>query len=209
MIKGILFDLDGVLCDLVKAHERAFKQAVFETTSYCFNAYECNHYYNGLPTTVKLRILISRGILEERDEKKVWVKKQELTSNYLSENLFFDKEKVEMLIWLKEQKYKIGCVSNAIYKTIETALFLTGQIGYMDLILGNEEFGKFPKPDPHGYNKAMNILGLRPKQVLIIEDSPKGVLAAKRSMAFVKEVANPFEVTVDNIRKWILDYDKI
>jgi beta-phosphoglucomutase-like phosphatase (HAD superfamily) len=205
MIKCIIFDLDGVLCDLVQVHRKALDLALLSTCGYTIKEDEFWRYYNGIPSNVKLNMLVNRGILDPKDKDRVWNLKQDNTIHAIKECLFEDKQKIELHRFLKSEKYNLICVSNSIRNTIELALKQTGQLEFMDFFLGNEDFGIKPKPDPYCYNYAMNKIKLNKEECLIIEDSEKGITAAIKSGAFVLEVENPSKVTIENIIRKIKD----
>lgn len=202
MIKSIIFDLDGVLCDLVQVHRKALDSALLEVCGYTISEYEFWRYYNGIPSNVKLQMLINRGILKPKDKDKVWQLKQDRTCEMINTVLSLDYQKIDLLKKLKEN-YILSCVSNSIKNTIEIALSVTGQLPYIDLILSNEDFGDKPKPDSFCYSLAMNKLKCCKNECLIIEDSEKGISAARGSGAHVLEVENPSKVTLDNILRKI------
>ncbi len=60
-----------------------------------------------------------------------------------------------------------------------------------DVIVAGDEITK-GKPEPDIYIKAAQKLGFKPEDCLIIEDSPTGILAAKRSGAKVVAVKTPY-----------------
>lgn len=199
MIKAILFDLDGVLCDLVNVHGNAFNAALSKTCNYTINDYEFCKYYNGIPSKTKLSILINRGILNPNEVQHVWELKQGLTVEKIKEQLKPDIEKIELHKKLKSKNLTLACVSNSIRQTIDLALQSTGQLEYMDLILSNENFGNKPKPNSFCYNLAIDFLFLDKNEVLIVEDSEKGIMAARGSGAHVLEVKDSTEVNILNI----------
>jgi beta-phosphoglucomutase len=49
------------------------------------------------------------------------------------------------------------------------------------------------------YWKAISMMSCLPEETLIVEDSPYGLLAASRSKSHILRVANPKEVTYNNI----------
>ena len=53
-----------------------------------------------------------------------------------------------------------------------------------DLILSSADFER-PKPDPQGFQMAMEHFGAMPEQTIIFEDSPAGIAAAKATGAGV------------------------
>ena len=48
-----------------------------------------------------------------------------------------------------------------------------------------------PKPDPALYQAALEVLGVQPQEAIALEDSPNGILAAKRAGLFCVAVPNP------------------
>ena len=48
-----------------------------------------------------------------------------------------------------------------------------------------------PKPDPALYLAALEALGVHPQEAIALEDSPNGILAAKRAGLFCVAVPNP------------------
>ena len=72
----------------------------------------------------------------------------------------------------------------------------------MDLILSNEDV-KNSKPHPEIYWKAISMMECLPEEVLIIEDSPYGLLAASRSKSNIMRVGSPSDVTYSNINKYL------
>jgi beta-phosphoglucomutase-like phosphatase (HAD superfamily) len=73
----------------------------------------------------------------------------------------------------------------------------------MDYVQGNEATN-FPKPSPSPYLKAMAVMGIEPKETLIIEDNERGYTAAVKSGAYVKQLDYP-DVNIENIMKAIGD----
>tara|TARA_R110000824_G_scaffold348025_3_gene534776 strand:- start:1389 stop:1610 length:222 start_codon:yes stop_codon:yes gene_type:complete len=69
---------------------------------------------------------------------------------------------------------------------------------FIDLLVSNED-SLNNKPHPEPYIKAMVLLNCLPENCTIIEDSPKGLEAARLSGANVIEVKNSTEVTTENI----------
>lgn len=201
MIKCIIFDLDGVLCDLVEAHRNAFDDALAMVSDYKIPEKEFWKYYNGLPTNTKLDMLINRGIIKPEDKDVIWSIKQAKTTKRIENDLEIDYKKIQLHKYLKINNYTLACVSNATLATVTRSLAITGQYEYMDLLLGNESFDNKPKPDPYCYDLAMKRLNMEKKKVLIVEDSDKGIRAARYSGAHVWEVENAKEVTKNNITK--------
>lgn len=199
MIKLIVFDLDGVLVDSVHIHRNTLNESIKEIAGpqYIPTDEEEELHYNGLKTHDKLHLLIKDKGLPSEYYTEIWNKKQSLTLSELSKieknvihsNMFED---------LKKLNYKIACCSNSIKQSVLITLSNLGLLQYFDLILSNEDV-KNSKPHPEIYWSAMSFFGVLPEETLIVEDSPKGILSAQRSGAFVIKVELPNEITFNKI----------
>lgn len=207
MIKAIFFDADGVLISMVEGHYLSLNKALKEVCGYEINSYEQEKYYNGISTNKKLSILINRGIVNPTQYETIWNKKQEYTFEMIDQ-LTEDKQKISMMEKLKADGFILACISNSIIKSTYKMLKQIDVLPFLDFYLGNEDFGEKIKPDPYPYllgiervNEIIHSFGvsITPKECLIIEDSPKGIMSAERSGCYVLEVANPSQVTYENI----------
>ena len=73
-------------------------------------------------------------------------------------------------------------------------------------MLSNQDVSK-GKPDPEMYISAINRLGLKPEECLIVEDNPNGVKAALGSGAHLLKVSSPQDVLYRNIYKRIKEIE--
>ena len=199
MIKLIIFDLDGVLVDAKNIHYKTLNEAL--GSKYEISWEEHLNKYDGLKTNEKLKLLtISKGLpLSLYDE--IWLKKQQLTIEELKKikpNSVL-KNTIKELV---KENYKLAVCSNSIRKTILTVLSKLDIIEYFDYIVSNEDVNN-SKPHPEMYWKTISYFGFLPKETLIVEDSPFGLLAANRSNSNVMRVISPNDVTYFNINKHI------
>lgn len=205
MIKAILYDLDGVLVNATEWHYEALNMALQEVAGFIIEREEHIKTFNGIPTMKKLEILHEQKRLSKELFQQVWDKKQEKTFEVIEKFAAIDQTKIRL--HKGTEHYKKVCVTNSIRKSALLMLEKTGQLEFMDLVISNEDVW-MPKPYPEGYIRAMLKLELSPKECLIIEDSPKGIEAAKWSGGNVYEVAGFHEVTLENVLSKILYYDR-
>ena len=205
MIKAILYDLDGVLVDATEWHYESLNAALNEVAGFTISRTEHVSTFNGLPTIKKLEILEKQGRLKLEMFKEIWAKKQEKTIDVIQDSAFRDETKCRLHEGTKT--YKKICVTNSIRKTAYLMLEKTGQRGYMDGIISNEDVSK-PKPDPEGYLKAISNLKLDARECMVIEDNEKGIQAAKKSGANVYAVSGYNEVTLENVLSKIDYFNK-
>lgn len=195
MIKLIIFDLDGVLVEAKNIHYEALNKALGD--EYKISWEDHLSLYDGLKTNQKLEMLAeSKGLPKDR-HKQIWLDKQSYTIQMLS-NLSKDDTLIEAMSRLSGEGYKLAVCSNSIRKTILTVLSKLGIIEFMDLILSNEDV-KNSKPHPEIYWRAISEMGVLPKETLILEDSPYGLLSASRSKSHILRIKEPKEVTYTNI----------
>ena len=194
MNKAVLFDLDGVLVDACDWHYEALNRALKQVSNYEISREDHVSTYNGLPTKRKLKMLADLGIIRESDMERISNLKQDLTVGVIEDFCIYSISKVVLMTMLKDSGYKIGCVTNSINKTAVLMLEKTGIIDYFDVIITNDQCNN-NKPHPEPFIKALVELGSLPQDSIIVEDSPKGLEAARLTGCRVLEVKNATEVT--------------
>ena len=108
-IKGLIFDLDGVLVDTKKIHfdalNVALKSVKFDQVSFKDHI----DIYDGLPTLEKLKILNKKKGLNKKFFLKIQKAKQNQTQKLLNKNLKFN-PKIFKLFSKLSKNYKICMV---------------------------------------------------------------------------------------------------
>jgi HAD superfamily hydrolase (TIGR01509 family) len=198
-LKAVLFDLDGTLCDCTEVHFDSFNKALKQVCSFEIDKKDHLVNYNGLPTKKKLEKLSVLLNLNESDKQQIWELKQKFTKQSVLELLQTDKEKQELLQYLKDKSIKLACVTNSILETTEIMLKQTGIYSYFDLIITNDMLIS-PKPHGEGYIRSMITFGSFPEETLIVEDSPVGEQAAKATSALIWKVVGFEEVNLNNFK---------
>lgn len=198
-IQLIIFDLDGVLVSAKEIHYNTLNLALEEIDpKYTISQNEHLSIFDGLKTTQKLEMLNKRKGLSKDLFDLIWKRKQELTLNELSK-LSEDKNLIQTFKNLKKDGYQLACCSNSIRSSVLEMLIRIGIKDYIDLIVSNQDVTN-SKPHPEMYWVAMTLFDRLPENTLIVEDSPPGLLAAKRSGANIMRVKSPEDVTYDNIK---------
>lgn len=199
MIKLVIFDMDGVLVDACEWHRIALNEALKEVCNYEISLEDHYKIFNGSPTKVKLKKLSESGIINDNLFEKIETIKQQKTIEIINNLAFERQEKVDLMKFLKTKNIKIACYTNSIRMTAELMLKKTGVFNYLDLLVTNQDVVN-PKPNPEGYIFALHELKIAKDQAIIIEDSPKGLEAAKRSGVFYIQVNNTQEVTIELLK---------
>lgn len=209
MIKGLFFDFDGTLCDLVEVHYSALNNAIRKVSgdSFIISKEDQDKFYNGLSTKTKLQKLVADKGLPVKDVALIAQLKQKYTLEAINHNIGPNLQLHQDLKQLKSEGYIIYCASNALVETVELGLKNMGVAELFDYILGNDAV-KRQKPAPDMYLQCFVHAGLDPKECLIIEDSKHGREAAVRSGAYVCSVDNETQTTYQHIKESIDKYSK-
>lgn len=200
-IKAILFDMDGVLIEAKDWHYEALNQALalfgMEITRY-------DHLvtYDGLPTKKKLEMLTLERGLPRALHDFINDIKQEFTFQvgYTKCKPTFNHQYA--LSNLKTQGYRMAACSNSIRRTMTILFERAALTDYFEFYISNEDVKK-AKPDPEMYVQAMERMGLKPEECLILEDNENGIKAAKASGGHLLVINDVHDVTLDNITQCI------
>ena len=200
-IKGILFDLDGVLVDATEWHYDALNRAL-GLFGYNIARYEHLTTYNGLPTRKKLEMLSVEKGLPRGLHNIVSRIKQKYTREEILKQCTPVFEKEFMIHQLKRDGYRMAVCSNAVRESVELMLRASGLFDLFEFTVSNEDV-KNPKPDPEMYRIAFERLRLKPEECVIIEDAGHGIEAAKRSGGHLCQVGGFTEVEYDRVKRFI------
>lgn len=96
---------------------------------------------------------------------------------------------VELIRRSHQEGIKLGVVSSSDQNWVHSHLSRLELLDYFDHTSCAEEVDQ-AKPDPALYLLGLEKMGLQPDQVVVLEDSPNGVLAAKRAGLFCIAVPN-------------------
>lgn len=197
-ISCVLFDLDGVLVDATDWHYDALNRAL-GLFGFDITRYEHLSGYNGLPTRKKLQMLtVEKGLPAALHAmlsrlKQVYTRDEILTKC----RPVFEKE--YMLSRLRKEGYRLAVCSNSIRESLQLMVHQSGLEEYFEFLVSNEDVSH-SKPDPEIYNLAMSRLGVSPSETLVVEDSPHGLEAARRSGAQICQVSGFGDVEYFRVR---------
>ena len=175
--KGIIFDLDGVICFTDKYHYEAWKIMADEEGIY-FDE-QINNRLRGISRMESLEIILERRQREYTDEEKVALAThknnlyRELLANMTPADLANEtKETLEKLRGLG-LKLSIGSSS----KNAKFILERIGLIDFFDAISDGTNISN-SKPDPEVFTKGAQMINLDPSECLVVEDAYAGIDAA-------------------------------
>ncbi len=179
-IKGLIFDLDGVLVFTDKFHYQAWKTMADELGGYFDET--INHRLRGVSRMDSLEIILERyegPDLSLREKEKLAEKKNEIYRTLLESMTPDDvtKEVRDTLTKLREKGYKL-----AIGSSSKNAKFILEKVELKDAFDAISDGNNITKskPDPEVFLKAAEYLGLPPKACMVVEDAEAGIEAAKK-----------------------------
>lgn len=178
-IKGIIFDLDGVLLSTDKFHFLAWKKLA-DRMGINFTEKD-NERLRGVSRMESLEIVLSLSEkplnLSEDEKIALATEKNNDYRLYLNQLTPDDiaPEVRETLKALREKGYKLAIGSSS--KNTKFILQKTELINCFDAIAdGNDIVNS--KPDPEVFLKAASFIGLEPESCAVIEDAEAGLTAA-------------------------------
>ena len=196
-IKGLIFDLDGVLVDTKKIHFDALNFALKTLNIEQISFKDHLNIYDGLPTIEKLKILNKKKKLKKKHFKKIINLKQNKTKFFLNKHLKFN-NKIYKTFNKLSKKYKICIATNAINQTLEICIKKLKLKKFIFKSFSNTDVFN-NKPHPEVYLRCLVDMGLKPNETLIFEDSSHGVLAAQESGCHLFTVKNLSDITYSRI----------
>jgi beta-phosphoglucomutase len=196
-IQAVLFDMDGVLIDAREWHYQALNMAL---AVFGLNISRYDHLvtFDGLPTSKKLHLMSSERGLPKGLHRLIDEVKQQYTQELVYIHCRPQFTQQFALSRLKSMGYRMAVCSNSIRATVEMMLSRADLLSHLEFYLSNQDVAR-PKPAPDIYRAAIERMGLRPSECLVVEDNHNGVEAARAAGAHVFQVAAVDEVRLDNI----------
>lgn len=196
MIKAVLFDFDGVIVDTERAR---FVQLNNILKRYTLKLKE--EWFKdilGLKTDVFLRKKFSN--LSENNIKKISDERRDL----LKKNPFRLKlyHGIDSSVITLSKQYCLAVVTGTDKIIVKKILSNYNIDRYFNVLITGDMFSS-SKPDSECYELALKKLRMKPDEVIVIEDSKVGILAAKKLNCIVFGYKNSYN------KEQLKDADKI
>ena len=206
IIKGLIFDLDGVLVDTKKIHFDALNYALEAVKFEPISLREHLNTFDGLPTNEKLKILNQTKNLKKNFFDKIKKIKQKKTQQLLNNKIKFN-PKIHKIFLKLSKKYKICIATNAVKNTLDVCLKKMKIEKFILKSFSNEDVVN-SKPHPEIYLKCLVNMSLKPNETLIFEDSSHGLMAAQDSGCHLFTVKNLSDISYSNITNFMKNLKK-
>lgn len=174
--KGVIFDLDGVICFTDEYHYLAWK-TMADSIGVPFDR-SINNRLRGVSRMASLDIILEKSGVEysQAEKEKLAAQKNGLYKEYLKSMSPKDlsQEVKSTLDALRAVGHKL-----AIGSSSKNTPFILKQIGlgdFFDAVSDGNNITR-SKPDPEVFLKAAAFLGLEPKDCLVVEDAVSGAEA--------------------------------
>jgi len=180
-IRGVVFDMDGVLVETTDCHRAAFEQ-IFQT--FGIHEFAYSRYAGRRTAEVIQEVLMTAG----RHELPEVIESAAREKSRLAREMFEHRRPVapecEGVLAELAADYPLALASSGSRASVDAFLRLTGSASLFTSILSGEEVVA-AKPDPEIYRRSAERLGLEISQCLVVEDAESGVEAARAAGASV------------------------
>jgi beta-phosphoglucomutase len=176
MIKGFIFDLDGVLTDTAEYHYRGWKRLADEL-GIPFTR-DDNEALRGIPRRESLL-----SILKEREYSEEQILEMMERKNRYYLEFIRDITPHELLPGAREllEEIRAAGLKSALGSASKNAAEVIERLGIADLLdaVADGHSVKVQKPAPDLFLHAATQLGLRPSECVVVEDADAGIEAAR------------------------------
>lgn len=194
MIKGLIFDMDGVVVDNHQYHFRAWMEFA-KKYNFELNERIYREQFNG-KTNKDLFKMIFGDLSDEMIQKYADEKEQYYQKTY-REHMKAHTGLIDFLEFAKKNHFKTALGTSAPTSNVDFVLDNLKLRKYFDVIVDGKDVEK-GKPDPEVYLLCAGKIGLEPKFCAVFEDSLAGLESGARAGCKVIGVATSHE-------KWELE----
>lgn len=179
MIRGYIFDLDGVLVDTAKFHYLAWKRLAKEMFGYDFTP-EQNEAFKGVNRVACMKILVrlagaevspeefERGMRQKNDWYVEMVRGMTPDDALPGARAYVEAARARGIL----------CAIGSASKNCRLALEKTALAPLFDAVADGTVVTR-AKPDPEVFLRAAEMFGCRPEECVVFEDSQAGLDAAR------------------------------
>ena len=180
MIRGVLFDMDGVLVNNTQAHVKAFE-------IFC-ERYGGEEGQNKLQAAYGtgnddiMRLILPEEIIREKGMKALGEEKEAISREVYAPEIRPVRGLVELLEELRRRGIRCAVGSSGCRENVDFVLSNCGITDYFSCIVSGDRVTRC-KPDPEIYLLAAEGLHLPSAECLVFEDARVGITAARRAGA--------------------------
>ena len=175
----VLFDMDGVIVDSMQWHAEAW-QRVFRENNLELPKMEIfiREGMSGLASIIDILKSNDKPVPDENELKSYLNRKLEI---FETREVGIYPHIMDILSLVRQRKLKTGLVTGSLKRTVRYMLS-DNQLSSFDVIIPVDDI-RNGKPHPEPYLKAIEKLEADPREVLVIENAPLGIISAKQAGA--------------------------
>lgn len=198
MIKGFIFDLDGVLVDTAKYHYMAWRRLA-QSLGFDFTPEE-NERLKGVSRMQSLDILLSIGGIQANETQRLAYAEQKNTwyVEYIS-TMGKDELLPEADRFVREARsagFKTAIASAS--KNTSLILDRLGIVNLFDAIIDGTCTSR-AKPDPEVFLLAAKAIGTDASYCVVFEDAAAGIEAARRAGMYCVGMGSPRQLSLADV----------
>ena len=194
MLKALIFDFDGLILD-TETPEVLVWQSIYAEYGFELPVHEWEKTIGGYGVSsfdpAKHLSLLSLGQLDPASLRIRYRKEADVIihANPILPGV------IGMIEQAKDAGLQVAIGSSSPHSWVDTHAKRLGIFDYFDHIICQDDVAPGrTKPNPDIYLKALEQLNVKNDAAVVFEDSPNGVLAARRAEIFVVAVPNPLTV---------------
>ncbi|MBL0911065.1 MAG: HAD-IA family hydrolase [Bacteroidia bacterium] len=199
--RGILFDMDGVLIDS-EPFWRLAEHIVFDRFGITLSK-EHFSYTTGLRNDEVVDIRIREWGLDPALREQLMHDIIEVVVQHIETEGQATEGLPDVLNWIRERGIPAMIVTSSPLPVIRAVIRKLQLEGVLDRFVSATEF-EFGKPHPQAYIEGYRRLGLQRSEVVVVEDSINGMLAAKAARIFTTVI--PEKDNFENPRFSLADH---
>lgn len=192
MLKGLLFDMDGVLVDNLEIHKQAFG-IFFERYGLHKSAEELSRVF-GMGNDDIMRAVMPHDIIESVGLRELGYEKEAIYRELYAPKIHPVAGLTDLLAACETAGVKCAVGSSGCTDNVNFVLDSCNLRRYFSATVAGDKVSKC-KPDPEIYLTAAAAIGVDPSQCVVFEDAEAGIEAGKR--AGMKVIALSTTFTAD------------
>lgn len=188
-MRAVIFDMDGVLADTEPVHYAAAKEVLGAAGHQ--HTWEQNHEFFGRTTKDMFLTLEKRLGLGTTLEALMAAYHAAVLRRIEAGPLTIAPGAAALIDELHRRNLPVGLASSSHREWVHATLGALGLRGKFHVMVSGDQV-RIGKPDPEIYLLCAARLGIAPERCIAIEDSPAGLLSARRASMLTVGVRTPY-----------------
>jgi HAD superfamily hydrolase (TIGR01509 family) len=189
MIKALIFDFDGLILDTetpeYQALNEVYKEYGHSLSIEIYGRVVGAQYGYAFEPVIHLQSLTGKSI----DYNSFWERVNQRRMDVIEHSPLLPGVEAHIQA-AKARGLKLAVASSSPHSWVDGHLKRLGMFRYFDVVMCKDDVREV-KPDPELFLAALSALHLQPEEAVVYEDSPNGVLAARRAGMRVVLIPNP------------------